>query len=102
MKKYNLESVLYAASKDAGFNVDINESKNRGAGFEKTDIEFIVDNALKAKLIEEVARDDSDIYYKNTIDGEIKLRELQIEYRKSKGKCILSAQGELKTLLECK
>ncbi|MEL4360929.1 hypothetical protein [Shewanella algae] len=89
--KYDVEKVLYLADQDKGLNVSLDEK-------EGTDLDNRVKALLSAKMIELVASDDSDNYYKITKKGKIKLLKMQIEYRSKHGKAIDLHQLELEEL----
>ena len=89
-KKYTFEKVLYFADREEGLHVDVGEKLG-------THLSEYVRTALKRKLIKEQARDDSGVYYKTTTNGSIRLLELQIQWRKDRGK----DASDHKARLEC-
>jgi hypothetical protein len=90
-KKYTTEKVLYFASREEGLHVDIDESS-------RTDLSELVYKLLNQKMLERVAEDDSGAYYKTTVKGEIRLTELQIEWRSSNGKPVGNHKNYLEQL----
>lgn len=84
--KYNIETILYNAAKPKGFNVDIEEHTKRSKGFTETDIERNVRLLVEGGFLVLKAEDDSDKYYFTTLQGDIKLLQMQIKFRKNKGK----------------
>lgn len=92
MKKYNVEKVLYFADGDQRLHVSPAE-KSSG-----TDLYRIVTQQLAAGCLELVATDDYGEYYKTTAAGKEKLLDLQIQWRKSRGKCVEKHSAELDRL----
>lgn len=88
---YNEEKVLYFASQAKGLHVSVREARD-------TDLSNIVRHFLTARFIEEVADDDSGVYYKTTVRGERRLLQLQIEWRKSRGRSVEEHEKRLKEL----
>lgn len=89
--KYDVEKVLYLANQEKLLNVSVDEK-------EGTDLDNRVKALLSAGMIELVASDDSDNYYRTTKKGKIKLLKLQIEYRKKHGKSTDLHELELEEL----
>lgn len=92
MAIYNMEKVLYLASK-SNFNVDKREWINND-----TTICALVRKAVSKGWLTQVAHDDCDVYFKTTIKGEIKLCKLQIKWRESHGKDASAAKLRLEVL----
>ena len=90
-KLYNEEKVLYFANEPKGLHVSIREEDD-------TDLSNIVRHSLTARFIEEVAQDDSGVYYKTTPKGEKRLLQLQIQWRKGRGKSVVKHEKRLKEL----
>ncbi|MCP4700494.1 MAG: hypothetical protein GY862_27130 [Gammaproteobacteria bacterium] len=90
-KLYTQEKVLYFADREEGLHVDAAEPLG-------TDLSEHVANALKRKLIDRVASDDSGAYYRTTKAGRIRLLELQIDWRTRSGKCTDKHKKELAEL----
>lgn len=74
---YTEEKTLYFASQRQGLHVQPKEADNL------SDLSGLVEDALESGFIVKVAEDDSGVYYKTTKLGDIRLLELQIEWRES-------------------
>lgn len=79
MIKYTVEKILYLANQEKPFNVDVREESC-------TDISVRLVKLLSGGYIEEVGRDDYDVYYRTTKKGKIYLLQLQIQWRKAHNK----------------
>lgn len=89
--KYDVEKVLYLANQEKGLNVSVDEKPG-------TDLSQRVSALLSAGMLEHVAKDDSDNYYRITRKGKVKLLQLQIKYRKAHGKSTDVHELELEEL----
>jgi DNA-binding PadR family transcriptional regulator len=74
---YTEEKTLYFASQRQGLHVQPKESKIF------SDLSGLVADGVEAGHLVKVADDDSGDYYKTTPAGDIRLLELQIEWRES-------------------
>lgn len=90
-KLYNEEKVLYFANEAKGLHVSIREEDD-------TDLSQIVYSLLDRQLIKRVAVDDSGLYYQTTPKGEKRLLQLQIQWRKGRGKSVVKHEKRLKEL----
>lgn len=90
-KLYNEEKVLYFANEAKALHVSVREEDD-------TDLSNIVQNLLERKLIERVAVDDSGLYYQTTPKGEKRLLQLQIQWRRGRGKSVAKHEKRLKEL----
>lgn len=90
-KLYNEEKVLYFANQKQALHVSCYEVPT-------TDLSEIVLDLKERGLIEQVAEDDSGVYYKTTRSGECRLLELQIKWRKGRGKDVAEHQEKLAEL----
>lgn len=86
-----VENILYFAAQKKSFNMDVNA---RG-----TQLSMRVSKLVGEGSLVEVARDDSDIYYRITPKGQIKLLRLQIAWRQEHGKDCKAHIAQLKELL---
>jgi len=92
-RKYNVEKILYLASfEEKPLNVDVDELG--------TDLSDRVKVLVRTGCLEEIDRDDSDIYYRITKKGKIELLKLQIQTRKKLGKTTDLHEFELSQLKE--
>jgi len=98
MARYTVDNILFFANQPKGFNVSVDEYKKRGRDFKDTTLGELIPRMLKNGWIEEVGRDDSDVYYKTTKRGEIKHWELKLAYARSKGKDETPAKEKLREL----
>ena len=90
-KKYNIEKVLYFASRTHGLNVSKDEPNH-------TDLSKMVKQYVSLKLITQIGKDDFGRYYGITDQGRITLLNLQINYRKSNNMDYKSKEIELAKL----
>lgn len=74
---YTEEKTLYFASQRQGLHVQPKEFTNF------TNLSGHVEDGIKDGHLIKVAEDDSGFYYKTTPAGDIRLLELQIEWRES-------------------
>lgn len=74
---YTEEKTLYFASQRQGLHVQPKEFTNF------TNLSGHVEDGVTAGHLIKVAEDDSGFYYKTTPAGDIRLLELQIEWRES-------------------
>lgn len=90
-KIFNKEKILYFANERQGLHVSIYEE-------EGTDLSTLVSDALQKGYIVRAAEDDSGLYYVTTDAGKIRLLELQIEWRRSRGKKTAAHESRLAKL----
>lgn len=94
VKKYTEEKVLYFANQNSGLHVQSSERARN------TTLWGLVCRLVASNKIHCIAEDDSGKYYLATKSGVIALLEMQIDWRKRKGKCARDKQSELAVILE--
>lgn len=89
---FNEEKILYFASGEELFHVQPDEPKD-------TDCRLIVKKLLGKGLIVKVHAGDSGEFYGTTRSGDIRLLELQINWRRRRGKNTDTHEERLQKLL---
>jgi len=90
--KYTEEKALYFAAKPSALHVAPVEKLKR------TTLWGIVSSAVTAGHMEKCGEDDSGEYFRATVDGQIRLLELQIQWRQRNGKDTTEQRDALRQL----
>mgnify|MGYP001193048441 CR=1 FL=1 len=93
-KKYTAEKVLYFAAQEKRLHVGPSEEDR------VTDLWIEVQRQVVDGCLEHIASDDSGQYFGITDKGQIKLLNMQIEWRKRNGKDVSGHLYKLKELRE--
>lgn len=93
---YNLEKVLYLADSKGRLHVANNEFDRYK--HHHTTLGGIVKDCIKAGFLVLDKKDSASHYYKITLKGQIRLLKMQIDWRKSNGKNVISHESRIRQL----